>query len=118
MNLKSNIVIVFFYNIYIKIEEWYFRLEMLFKKKEEDGPELFSGETALDFLVYLRGQNISISSKTNVGKAATNSELRRWLNDGAIEINGKRPKADDIIKFPITSLVFFPKSNSNRRTIV
>ena len=41
-------------------------------------------------------------------KPASNSEVRRWLSNGAVEINGNRPKAEDIIAFPVTSLIFFP----------
>ena len=40
----------------------------------------------------------------------TNAEIKRWLDQGAVVINGIRPKAKDQINFPITSLVFFPKA--------
>lgn len=40
--------------------------------------------------------------------------IYRWLKEGAIEINGMKPKPHDEIIFPITSLIFFPKGN--RRT--
>jgi len=45
---------------------------------------------------------------------ASNSEVRRWLDGGMVEINGNRPKAMDKVDFPIKSLVFFTKSK--RRT--
>lgn len=48
---------------------------------------------------------------------ATNSEVRRWLDGGMVEINGERPKAMDKVNFPIRSLVFFPKSK-RRTTLV
>lgn len=48
---------------------------------------------------------------------ATNSEVRRWLDGGMVEINGERPKAMDKVSFPILSLVFFPKSKK-RTTLV
>lgn len=40
---------------------------------------------------------------------ASNSELKRWCNNKAIVIDGKRAAWDDEICFPITSLVLFPK---------
>ena len=42
-------------------------------------------------------------------KSPSNSELVRWLNEGAVVINGSSPKATEAIQFPITELVFFPK---------
>ena len=47
---------------------------------------------------------------------ASNSELRRWLKDGAVDINGKRPQPNDEIQFPITRLVFF--SHKPRQTTI
>lgn len=47
---------------------------------------------------------------------ASNSEVRRWLDGGMVEINGERPKAMDNVQFPVNSLVFFPKSK--RRTTI
>lgn len=44
------------------------------------------------------------------------SELRRWLDQGAVIINGKTPKAAEEVEFPIEQLVFFPKAK--RRTTV
>ncbi len=40
---------------------------------------------------------------------ATNTEIKRWLKNGAVIINGKKPNVNDEIKIPITELVFFPK---------
>lgn len=45
---------------------------------------------------------------------ASNSEKRRWLQNHSIIINGVKPNWNDEICFPVTELVFFPKSN--RRT--
>ncbi len=38
----------------------------------------------------------------------SNGDLKRWLNMGAIVINGLTPKANDEISFLIKELVFFP----------
>lgn len=45
---------------------------------------------------------------------ASNSEIRRWLESGSVEINGEYPKPEDIIIFPVKSLVFF--QSSKRKT--
>lgn len=48
---------------------------------------------------------------------ATNSEIRRWLDGGAVVINGERTKSwRDEMQFPCTQLVFFPKAK--RRTTI
>jgi len=47
---------------------------------------------------------------------ASNSEVRRWLRNKAVLINGARPGPEDEIQFPITQLVFFPKAK--RKTTV
>lgn len=42
---------------------------------------------------------------------ASNSERRRWLQNKSVIINGVKPNWDDQIEFPVTELIFFPKSN-------
>lgn len=49
-------------------------------------------------------------------KSPSNGELKRWLLDKSIIINGKTPVPSDEITFPITELVFFP--TSKRRTTI
>ncbi len=46
----------------------------------------------------------------------SNSEVKRWLKNGAVIINGKKPKPNDEIEFPITELVYFSKGK--RKTTV
>ncbi|WP_439624656.1 hypothetical protein [Gemmata sp.] len=41
-------------------------------------------------------------------------ELRQWLDDGAVRINGKFPRAHESVEFPITDLVYF--SGAARQT--
>jgi hypothetical protein len=48
---------------------------------------------------------------------ASNRELRQWLTDGAIAINGSKPKPNDDIGESIHSFVLFPKHDNKRRTI-
>lgn len=61
---------------------------------------------------FLRGLNdvCHFMSRERTGKA-TNSELKRWLQNKAIEINGKRPNWNDPVEFPITQMVLFPKKS-------
>ena len=47
----------------------------------------------------------------------SNAELNRWLQNKSVVINGKSPQPLDEIEYPITELVFFPKSE-HRVTIV
>jgi hypothetical protein len=43
-------------------------------------------------------------------------ELRQWLDDGAVRINGTFPKAHEYVEFPITDLVYFP--GAKRQTTI
>jgi hypothetical protein len=47
----------------------------------------------------------------------TNGELRRWLRDGAVLANGKPLRVEDDVD-DVESLVFFPKSEKRRTTLV
>lgn len=47
---------------------------------------------------------------------ASGSEVRRWLKNKAVLINGQTPGPEDEVSFPINQLIFFPKSK--RKTTV
>ena len=53
----------------------------------------------------------------NKPMVAGSGQRKRWLQDRAVVINGMRPGPDDEIIFPITQLVFFPKSEERRCTM-
>jgi len=74
-------------------------------------------ETVLDFLISLRPM-LPYSSE-HPGKPASNSEVRRWCNSGGMILLNGEPvtKADQPIQYPVTQLVFFPKSQKRRTTI-
>lgn len=44
-----------------------------------------------------------------VGKASA-SELKRWLQNGAMVVNGEKVAWDEPMDFPIISVVLFPKN--------
>lgn len=49
----------------------------------------------------------------------TNSEIRRWIKNGSIQINGQRPTDIEFqIEFPITDLVLFPKGGKRKNTLL
>ena len=41
---------------------------------------------------------------------ASNSEVKRWLENSAIRFNGKAMKPKDMLDFPLHSVVLFPKA--------
>ena len=41
---------------------------------------------------------------------ASNSELKRWIQNKAVVINGKPVKFDEEIVFPVTEMYLFPKN--------
>lgn len=69
--------------------------------------------TALEIIKEIGVIPMSVEKPCTV---PSNSEIRRWLDQQAVIINGKKPKANDKVEFPITQLVFFPKAK--RRTTV
>lgn len=49
---------------------------------------------------------------------ASNSELRRWMASGSVLINGERVQWDEEVDYPVFSIVFFPKSEARKATLV
>jgi hypothetical protein len=71
--------------------------------------------TAFAFLKYLKKEfHLPFSTENSIKGEPSNSEIHRWLENKAVIINNESPKPEDIIKFPITSLIFFP--GGTRRT--
>ena len=69
-------------------------------------------ETCLEVMISLhsRLKFFSIERKA----VATNSEIRRWFKQGAIEVNGIKVKADTEWPKEVNSLILF--SNGDRKT--
>jgi hypothetical protein len=66
-------------------------------------------ETVLDWLIDLhRVCKFQTREGAKFG-IASNSELRRWCNQGALVINGEKITHDELMDFPIISIVLFPK---------
>ena len=68
---------------------------------------------------YLRSlPHVPMTMLGNKPVIASNSERRRWLMNKAVIINGQTPGPDDEIITPIWELVFFPKSEKRKTTMV
>lgn len=77
--------------------------------------------TAFEFVKFLGVIPLSIEkppSKENPASPPSNAEIRRWLDQGAVHINGRPHKANEIVTLPVTSLIFFPKSRNRRATVL
>lgn len=72
--------------------------------------------TALEFIISLRPA-VPMGFQGTKPIEASNGQIRRWLQDKAIIINGTKPGPQDEIQYPITQVVFFPKSPDRRATI-
>lgn len=61
---------------------------------------------------YLVGLNkwCHFTSRERGGKVS-NSELKRWLKNQAMSVNGNKVKWDEEIVFPVNSLALFTKKN-------
>jgi hypothetical protein len=72
-------------------------------------------QTVLQFLNSLRPA-LPFSAEQPC-KLMSNSELRRHLQNKAVLINTESVSPEEIVDFPVHSVVFFPKGN-RRTTIV
>jgi hypothetical protein len=81
-------------------------------------------KTAYQFMVWWQEYCLDVYnfhcfwSGERLGTTASHSEMRRWLKNHSIEINGSKPGPDDPVEFPITSFVLFPNKAQSRITIV
>jgi len=77
---------------------------------------------ALQFLNGLRpALPLSIekpATKDTACSVMSNGELRRLIEQGGVLFNGERVSPTEPIDFPVFSLVFFPKSDKRRATLV
>lgn len=70
--------------------------------------------TALEFLMRVHHSGTSEKGgfwSRELKGVASNSELRRWLEQSAVRFNGKGMKPKDMLDFPLHSVVLFPKAN-------
>ena len=72
--------------------------------------------TALDFV--MRVHRLCHTDEKPVGfwsrelkGVASNSEVRRWMENSAVRFNGKAMKPKDMLDFPLLSVVLFPKGD-------
>jgi hypothetical protein len=49
-----------------------------------------------------------VFSREGRGAAASKSEVRRWVQAGAVQVNGERLEPDEPMDFPLISVVLFP----------
>lgn len=66
-------------------------------------------DDALAFLIAARDVKGFAPSDDRGQWPPSNSQLRRWLDNGSVLINGARPKPTDAIEFPIREFVYFPR---------
>lgn len=70
--------------------------------------------TALEWLLSIGEKGFWDHSEK---KAASRSLLRRWVEQGIIRFNGKILKPNDMLDFPILSVVLFPKTPEKYTTL-
>lgn len=75
--------------------------------------------TALQYLIAVHafgaGGFWSIESPK---KPASNSELRRWITQQSLHINGEPVTVDEVLDYPLHTVVLFPKSQRRRCTLL
>ena len=71
--------------------------------------------TALEYLLdfkYLPVRNLQCVKVDGGNMNPSKSEVKRWLMNGSVIINGQTPKPWDEVEFPIKQLIFFANSKS------
>jgi hypothetical protein len=67
--------------------------------------------TAFQFLMNLHSVcHFQMREGKRVGRAS-GSEVKRWIQNKAVVINGEHVAPDELIDFPVFSLVLFPKGS-------
>ena len=74
--------------------------------------------TYFDLLLELHVFCCFQSSETTKTGYASKSNIRRWFDNKAVQINGIKPNWNDECVFPITELILFPKSSERRITLL
>ena len=73
--------------------------------------------TAWQYVLSLRPA-IPFSAERGKTAPPSNGEVKRWLQNGAVQINGRRIGPEDpVIREHVQSLVFFPAS-TKRTTVI
>lgn len=68
-------------------------------------------QTALQYLLKVHHYGAGGFWSTENPKApASNSELRRWINQKCLLINDEAVTVDEVLDFPLHSVILFPKS--------
>lgn len=77
-------------------------------------------QTALQYLLKLHNFSAPGFGSTETKGIATNGEIRRWVERGALWVNGIKLAAADLMPPPylVHSVVLFPNNQRFRRTIL
>lgn len=72
--------------------------------------------TALQFLIRLN--ELATFWNTEQNCKASNSALRRWIEQGGVLFNREKMEPNELLDFSLFSLVLFPKSEKKRITLL
>lgn len=70
--------------------------------------------TALEFMMRVHKSGTSENNgfwSRELNNIASNSEIRRWLDNSAVRFNGKPMKPKEMLDFPLHSVIIFPKGD-------
>jgi hypothetical protein len=75
--------------------------------------------TALQWLIAIHSFGAGrFWSMEKPKEPASNSELRRWIEKGCLQINDEIVGVKDILDYPFHSVVLFPKNPKRRITLL
>lgn len=75
--------------------------------------------TALEYLIAVHGYGAGrFWSVENPKKPASNSELRRWLSQSSLHVNGVAVRPESPMPEHLDSVVLFPKNPRRRVTLL
>lgn len=71
--------------------------------------------TAFELIFHIGVIPMSVEKPCTI---PSKSEIRRWLDQKSVIINGLKPSSKEEVEFPITQLVFFPNSKTRKTTVI
>lgn len=75
--------------------------------------------TAWSLLIHLSRVHHTFYSTERACTPVSNSELKRWIQKGSLQINGySDTDPQEIIDYPVVSIVLHPNSKKRRITIL
>mgnify|MGYP003475516271 CR=1 FL=1 len=97
-----------------------FALTTAYKAQAEYIYSFYSNTLPIEEFLYQRGvwsvERTGNSDKQVAPSKASKREIRTWINNGSVIVNGEKAKVGEV--YSIKSLILFPKNSRKRTTLI